>query len=313
MTAFPRAVWLAGLASVLAGCQLVFGLDGFETEPGSAAGGEQAGGAGAGSAAGGGGDNATGGSGAGCACGLDPIWQLVEPVEQGLVARGVPDKCGDQSDALNLLWGEEPAMCSSCGCTASGCEAPGLTCYQGASCQGAGTTLNPSTSCGGTGTGYESCELAGSITGSCEVSGGEPVQVGPPYASFASFCPTGDCNCQAPCIAASGDPAGGCPSGFPHRYTLPTAASIACEACSCDASCGSAIYRGGVLGCGDVSVSGPGCVDVTSVLVAMFNVRFAAAPTCTTNHDATFAGSVVPEALHTVCCQMPQAGLPGPD
>ncbi len=302
-------VSLAGVLSIsVSGCQLVFGLGDYETDPGGS------GGEGASNLPGDGGAGAMGGtttSGPSCECGLDPIWQPVSLVDQGDAAGTIPGACPDEASPITVFVGEKPGECSSCTCTASGCESPGLECFTEASCQGTATLLDPDSGCNATGNGFDSCRLAGEITGSCAASGGEPLTLGPPFEQFLSFCAAATCElaCEAECITTAGVPAGGCPDDFAHHYQLPVGGTVACGACSCDAGCGDAIFRGGFLACEGQTINDTGCADVNPTFVLPMNyASFAASPVCTVNHAATYAGTVALGELQTVCCK---GALPG--
>jgi hypothetical protein len=109
-------VSLAGVLSIsVSGCQLVFGLGDYETDPGGS------GGEGASNLPGDGGAGAMGGtttSGPSCECGLDPIWQPVSLVDQGDAA-GHDRGPARQAAPITVFVGEA-RRCSSCTCTASG-------------------------------------------------------------------------------------------------------------------------------------------------------------------------------------------------
>ena len=298
-------------AVCLSGCQLVFGLGDYETDAGGS------GGDGAGTL-GDGGNGASGGTttvttGPMCECGLDPIWQPVSLADQGDAAGPIPQACPDESAPINVFAGEKPGMCSSCACVASGCAPPGLECFTDAACQGTGTMLDPGSSCGATGQSFDSCRLAAEISGACTTSGGEPVASGPPFEQFFSFCGAATCDlaCQAECVTTSGVPAGGCPGDFIHHYQMPVGGTVACEACSCSVGCGDAYKGGFTVGCGGQTINGTGCTDVNPTFVLPMNyARVTGSPSCTVNHDATYAGTVELGELQTVCCKQALPGVP---
>lgn len=293
-------------ALCVSGCQLVFGLGDYETEAGDGG----TGGEGASNLPGdGGGGMMTVTTGPMCECGLDPIWTPVSLVDQGEAA-AAPGACPDQSAPINVFYGDAPGMCASCACAASGCASPGLECFTEAGCQGTATALDPGSGCGMVGTGFDSCRLADTMVGSCTFSGGEPVSSGPPFEQFLSFCGAATCElaCQTECITAPGVPAGGCPAEFGHHYQLPIGGTVGCEACSCTPSCGDA-YEGGTLGCDAHTINGTGCTDVNpSLVLPMYYARFSGSPSCSVNHDATYAGTVTVGEMQTVCCK---EALPG--
>ncbi|MCC6559035.1 MAG: hypothetical protein IT372_39430 [Polyangiaceae bacterium] len=197
-------------AALSIGCQLIYGLDDFES------GKDRAGAGGAGE----GGAGAAAGAGGGSSCACSP------PIPQGWsgpfrVSTHPPDQsgapCGDGSAANELLEAPPQASCTACACEiATACTAPTVTCYSTSSCSGTGEVFSSDfdgTSCvylaAAAVVPYGSCVVnAPPGPGSCTPSGGEPVLGA--WGNGVSMCnaalPGGACGGGAACIApGSGD------------------------------------------------------------------------------------------------------------
>ncbi|MFO0555472.1 MAG: hypothetical protein U0271_44250 [Polyangiaceae bacterium] len=314
-----RALLLA-VSFVATACQVVFGLDEYETgAPGAA--GAAAGGSGATSSGGAGGSTTSAGGEAGaggtCDCGFPAVWKpLVVATDGPGDALTMPTKCGDGTPALNLFSGEPTGACEACACAASGCEVPGLECFTQTNCEGTLVAAQPSTSCGFLGDDVRSCRLAGDPTpAACDASGGALSDPAPVFDHFFTFCPETSC-CEVltagGCVVAEGIVADACPAGFDNRYQLHTELDATCPACGCTPRCENPAYQVGwsivFASCGGDTVDDAAtCTDVTLANGAVLQKQAA----CDPDPPDAHAADVALLGEHTVCCSYDLlAGVP---
>lgn len=306
MPAPVRSALMLGALLATNGCQLVFGIDGFDTaaEPGGGAG--SGGGLGAGTSFPGGGG--AGGAPPACECELPAGWTVTSIQASGANTGTLPTSCGN-GGAHHLMFGEPPAvMCGACGCTPGGCGIPTLTCYGGLNfnCNNADAANPPQIVSLGTSCGpavYASCVASGDLgEPSCTVDGGAPLAAYD-FASYFSICEDAACGdgCSAgdeQCVMNDGI-VPTCPPGFPINLTVYAAGQAACD-CSCTGDCGTPLNEPFLMGA--VSCASP----VGTTCAGPFGAgAIAAAPTCSTNHDVDFPGEFATSGARTVCCKEP--------
>jgi hypothetical protein len=306
----------AAVAALMAstGCQLVFGIDAYETgeDPsGTGGGGAPAGGAGAGG-------EPEGGQGAGvdpgCACDLAEIWEPVVLSDSGPGDSPVPTQCGNGSTPIVVFEGVPSVECTGCTCDAAGCDLPALECFDAASCGGAPVPVTPAAGeCSTTpGNGCSSYSLAGEIgEGSCTASVSQPLEPMPAFDQYLAFCKVGGCaaGCapeQAACVAADGVVAE-CPAPFAVRYILETGGIPRCEACSCTPSCEGVAYQAGLVSCEEVTIDSTACENPG---YRTFFIHAIGAPSCAASPAAIHPGTLELDEPRTVCCKAPLEGVP---
>lgn len=302
----------------LSGCQLVFGLDGYETGEGAA---NASGAGGAGAAPSNGGGVAQGGAGgqSGCECDLPAGWKIVKNAATGPTSGTIPTACAN-GGILTVLYSEPPSdvVCSACVCSQGGCELPSVTCYRDQNCGGAVVVPAVSQSCSAfamLGDSIDSCRASGDVTPiQCTPtdSSGVPQQTYD-FAQFSAFCTEATCgedDCTAAaddCALFEGTVAGECPPGFPEKSTLNAAGSASCEACACTGDCGTPLdepYRFGTAGCDTVINS-----SCKNEFFLFYFGQSMVSPSCADSaHPAPYPGTFTPEKPYTLCCKAP----PGP-
>ncbi len=317
MSLAPNRRFAALALLSLSGCQLVFGIADYEADGSSTGGGGASaggsGGEGASQAAGG---SPEGGNAPGCICENEPVWRGAKMVASGTSADTPPTVCGDASTPLTLFDGPPEVTCGACSCAASGCELPGLLCFDQAGCPGTGTLIDvgPGDCTAMPSGGCDSYKLAGEVgAATCTVSGGEPSPADLVFDRFASFCYASGCgggcvDAASTCVVAEDLPASVCPSGFPHRYVLSDGGEPSCDDCTCAGACSGPPYQSGLglPGCDLVDISETGC---TGPGIATYFAHATETSSCTTNHPEAYSGSAQIAGQHTVCCRAAIDGL----
>lgn len=308
-----RVVVLAA-ALVAPGCQLVFGIDEYETA--QADDGGQGGGGGVAPSTGGmpgqggaghGGEGAGGGSPPGCDCDVDPIWTPYTLAVHASGDSAAPTTCGNGTEPLVLYRGAPSVECSGCTCTPGGCDLPALECFDQDSCQGAAQVTTPGDGCSQMPSGgCASYKLADAISpATCTTEGNEPVGTHSFQELFA-FCNEAGCGqgCAAEdheCVAAPGLTASACPAGFDFRHELDDGGQAECDACTCASECDGDPFRAGAF-CDVYGISAEGCT--TPAFRSYFAKRNVSVQ-CTTDRPDPHPGTFAVSGKHTVCCREP--------
>ncbi|NUP10357.1 MAG: hypothetical protein HOW73_30270 [Polyangiaceae bacterium] len=301
---------------LLTGCQLVFGIDGYESDA-PATGGGGAGGTASEGGGGSGGAPVEGGGGSGGApCVCEGIWRPATLEARGPGDSALPTLCGDGSAPTVVFVGPPTVSCTACGCAADGCEPPGLLCYPEDSCGGTGVLTDPGP--GGCsdlpGSGCRSYRLAGDVPpATCTPNGGEAMVSAPSFEEFLAFCADPGCapGCATDtteCVVADGVAASDCPAGFDQRYVFDDGGEAACEPCECTASCNGPAYEAGIVfTCESESIDGTSCTSPG--YTTTFAHAKKTAGCSVTDHDQAYPGAFVVDGHHTVCCRNPIDGL----
>ncbi len=317
-------------------CQVIYGLDAFETGLGDGAGGgaTASGSGGATTAAS---STTTTTSGDPTECGASAA--CVEPIPAGwdgyfqlltTASDQPPAECADMSAPVTYLSGppSAPASCSACTCgnLAASCPSATLECFFNNSCTiGSGGITYNDGDCGTVPIGSSHCKQGPQppATASCPPSAVTPT-IDTAWEAAQSLCPAqageprcgsdGQCvpSASLVCIRRAADVAA-CPTGWEsaQRITAYTGATDTrgCSACSCappavSCSGGGYHFHGGILCTGGITDLVEGACTGVGTGIVSYSGAVPGGGSCTPEGGQP-EGALTPEGAVTLCCKAP--------